>query len=174
MYEFSRFQTQTHTTVSSSSHSDSQKLMFAVSKRLPHPQTRASVGVWSAWVYDAWHALNTYRDASSQNSSATQARAQVYMADEQKASAQLRKHDRLWFEDGSVILTSDVAAIDSLSFRLHRSVLSLHSDIFPMILALPSEVESNEIVEDCPVVHLQDSGDDLERFFGLLYDGGKE
>ena len=145
--------------------------MFAVSKRLPHPQTRASVGVWSAWVYDVWHALNTYRDASSQNSSATQVRAQVYMADEQKAPAPLCKHDRLWFEDGSVILTSDV---DFLSFRLHRSVLSLHSNIFRMILALPSKAESNEIVEACPVVHLQDSGDGLERFFGLLYDGGKE
>lgn len=79
-----------------------------------------------------------------------------------------RKHDRFWLDDGNVVLTAD----NALSFRLHRSVLSLHSEVFRSMFAFPSRPEDNEMMEGCPVIHLQDSGDDLVDFFALLYDGG--
>lgn len=40
------------------------------------------------------------------------------------------------------------------------------------MFAFPSRPEDNEMMEGCPVIHLQDSGDDLVDFFALLYDGG--
>lgn len=81
----------------------------------------------------------------------------------------IRKHDRFWFDDGNVALV----AHDGLAFRLHRGVLSLHSDVFQSLFAFPSRIEDNEMLENCPVVHLQDTGEDLAIFFALLYDGGK-
>lgn len=80
--------------------------------------------------------------------------------DEPTVPGKPRKHDRFWLDDGNVVLTAD----DALSFRLHRRVLSLHSEVFRPMFAFLSRTEDNEMLEGRPVIHLQDSGDDLVDF----------
>lgn len=82
----------------------------------------------------------------------------------------VKKHQRLWFDDGNIILV----ASDALGFRLHRGIMSLHSTVFRDMLSLPSNAQDNEMLEECPVVRLQECGDDLKLFFTLLYDGAKQ
>lgn len=87
---------------------------------------------------------------------------------EEEPETTVKKHLSLWFDDGNVIL---VAKDGATSVRLHRSVLSLHSEIFKDILSLPSRDEDNEMIEGCPVVHLQESPGELVLFFDLFYSG---
>lgn len=83
---------------------------------------------------------------------------------EAPADLEVKKHSRLWFEDGNTILVAN----DGLGFRLHRGIVSLHSEVFWDILSFPSNAEDNE---GCPVLRLQDCGEDLDLFFTLLHDG---
>lgn len=79
------------------------------------------------------------------------------------------KHDRLWFSDGNfIITTADVA------FKLHRGVLSLHSEFFRGMFDAPHTGQGDEMREGCPVVHVTDCGEHLAYFFTLLYDGARE
>jgi hypothetical protein len=77
---------------------------------------------------------------------------------------QVPHYDDLWFEDGNIVLiTSNIA------FRVHRSILSRHSRVFRNMLTIPQPADSLK-VEDCPVMHLSDSGDDVQYFVNALYD----
>jgi hypothetical protein len=78
------------------------------------------------------------------------------------------QHDDLWFEDGNIVLIASLIASD-IAFRVHRSILSRHSHVFRDILTIPQPSDS-PTVEDCPVVHLSDSGDDVQYFVNALYD----
>ena len=87
---------------------------------------------------------------------------------EEEPETPLIRHSSLWFDDGNVILVANDGAA---GVRLHRSVLSLHSEIFKDILSLPSRDEDNEMIGGCPVVRLQESPGELELFFNLFYSG---
>lgn len=89
--------------------------------------------------------------------------------DDDEQVVEIKHHERLWFEDGNVV----VIAKDGVSFRLHRGVLSLHSEVFRDMFTLPPNAE-NESMDGCPVVRVSDSGEHIARFFKLLYEGGKE
>ena len=86
-----------------------------------------------------------------------------------------KRHEDLWFSDGSVVL-----ATDTTLFRVHISILSRHSAFFCDMFSLPqpslfagasSVVESAGDIGDCPFVHLQDSAEDLANLLKALYDG---
>jgi hypothetical protein len=74
----------------------------------------------------------------------------------------LKRVDDLWFDDGSIVLQAE-----STQFRVHRSVLSTHSEIFRDMLAASQPVEE---VEGCPVVRLPDSAEDWTHVLRALYD----
>ncbi|PSR72331.1 hypothetical protein PHLCEN_2v11779 [Hermanssonia centrifuga] len=78
-------------------------------------------------------------------------------------------HEGLWFEDGNIILIAEETA-----FRVHRGVLSLHSEVFRNMFLVP---QPSDVVEGgstmlglgCPFVRLHDTPEDLAMFLSILY-----
>ena len=75
----------------------------------------------------------------------------------------VKRSTQLWFDDGNVVVQAE-----STQFRVHRSVLSLHSQIMKDCFSCPQPADA-PMVEDCPVVHLSDSADDIEKLCAFLY-----
>ncbi|KAF9558726.1 hypothetical protein CPC08DRAFT_638595 [Agrocybe pediades] len=78
----------------------------------------------------------------------------------------------LWFEDGNVVLQAQ----DTL-FRVHQSVLSLHSEVFSDMfkLPLPSDDTSQPMFEQgCPLISLSDSAEDLTCLLSNIYENCKK
>ncbi|KAJ7319061.1 hypothetical protein DFH08DRAFT_713983 [Mycena albidolilacea] len=69
----------------------------------------------------------------------------------------------IWHDDGSVVLQ-----VESTLFRVHWSVISLHSPFFRGMRDLPQPAEQPSI-EGCPVVVLHDSSEDVQYFLHALY-----
>jgi hypothetical protein len=69
----------------------------------------------------------------------------------------------LWLSDGNLVIQAD-----STQFRVHRSVLSMHSNILKDCFGIP-QPEEQETVEGCPVVRMSDFAADIECVFTLLY-----
>jgi hypothetical protein len=72
----------------------------------------------------------------------------------------------LWFDDGSIILETQ----GLMQFRVHRSILSAHSQIFKDMLAVPQPPMSEDVIEGCPVVRLTDSAEDWKHVLQALYE----
>ena len=71
-----------------------------------------------------------------------------------------------WLDDGNIII-----AVQGKHFRVHRSVLRSYSEVFRDMFAIPhSHDVEKEIIDGCPVVHLQDSSADVEIMLKALYD----
>lgn len=85
----------------------------------------------------------------------------------------LTRHTDLWFPDGSVICQAETTL-----FRVHISQLARHSLCFRDMFSLPqpkSTSASNTLhhddSENCPVVHLHDTAEDVGNLLTALYDG---
>ncbi|GJE89895.1 BTB/POZ domain-containing protein [Phanerochaete sordida] len=86
--------------------------------------------------------------------------------DEESALRGVELGDRaehLWFEDGNVIL-----AARGMSFRVHKGILALRSDVFRTML----DDASREQVEGRPVFRVEDQGKDLRDLLHIIYNGG--
>ena len=70
---------------------------------------------------------------------------------------------KIWFEDGNVIIQAE-----STQFRVHISVLSMHSKVLKDCFGIPQPKEQ-ESVEGCPIVCMPDKAADIECVFSLLY-----
>ncbi|GBE89303.1 hypothetical protein SCP_1503110 [Sparassis crispa] len=68
---------------------------------------------------------------------------------------------------GNIILISHRTA-----FRIHRGMLSRHSDVFRDLFTVPQPAIEGRLF-DCPVIHLPESPADLRYLLGVLYDGRK-
>ncbi|KJA16272.1 hypothetical protein HYPSUDRAFT_117235, partial [Hypholoma sublateritium FD-334 SS-4] len=75
----------------------------------------------------------------------------------------VKQSSRCWFDHGNVILQAE-----RVQFRVHRSVLALHSEIMKDCFGCP-QPEDGETMDGCPVVHLPDSAEDIENMCVLLY-----
>ena len=88
----------------------------------------------------------------------------------ERPSSPSRDRD-LWFEDGNtVIIAQDVA------FRVHRSLLSRHSDTFSDLFTIPQPTgleSAGDRIDGCPIVRVADSAHDFKRLLHALYDGVK-
>ncbi|KAM5541916.1 hypothetical protein V8D89_004226 [Ganoderma adspersum] len=76
------------------------------------------------------------------------------------------KDSEVWLPDGNVVLISQ-----NIAFRVHKSILSLHSWVFRNLLILPPPAGCEPpIFEDCPVVLMSDSDtpEDLRHLFLAL------
>ncbi|GJE89722.1 hypothetical protein PsYK624_058280 [Phanerochaete sordida] len=73
------------------------------------------------------------------------------------------QHDILWFDDGNVVV-----AARGMSFKLHKSVLALHSTVF---LELFDSLDTSEshLHGGCPVLCVNDYGPDLARLLLVVY-----
>ncbi|KAI1787699.1 hypothetical protein LXA43DRAFT_1084738 [Ganoderma leucocontextum] len=87
--------------------------------------------------------------------------------DEANGTPDLQKDEDVWLSDGNII----VIAEDKVAFRVHKSILSLRSEIFCDLFSLPdADAATAEtcIVDGCPIVHISDSPDDIRRLFLVL------
>jgi hypothetical protein len=69
----------------------------------------------------------------------------------------------IWHNDGSVVLQPG-----NTQFRVHWSVLALHSSFFRDMQGLPQPPDQPS-VEGCPVVELPDDTEDVEYLLKVLY-----
>lgn len=94
-----------------------------------------------------------------------------------ETGAELRRHEDLWFEDGSVICQAETTI-----FRVHMSQLARHSALFRDLFSLPQPAPSDLSIqlrsqgqlsdcEDCPLVYLHDRAEDVGNLLTALYDG---
>ena len=86
---------------------------------------------------------------------------------QEDAQTQLLQRSRFWFDDGNVILQAE-----NTQFRAHRSLLSLHSNVFKEMFAMPQPTDTTTTpnVDGCPVITLSDKASDLEHFLSILYE----
>ncbi|KAF7299329.1 BTB domain-containing protein [Mycena indigotica] len=83
--------------------------------------------------------------------------------DEDRRSMVIRSKD-FWFDDGNVVLH-----VQSMQFRLSKSVLAMHSPVFRDMFSLPLPLEE-PLVERCPVVVLfGDTSEDWEYLLRAIF-----
>jgi len=70
---------------------------------------------------------------------------------------------KIWFADGNLVIQAE-----STQFRVHGSVLSMHSSVLKDCFETPQPTEQ-ETVEGCSLVHMPDYAADLELVFPILY-----
>ena len=84
-------------------------------------------------------------------------------ADHSTSFKLLERSEKLWLEDGSVVLQAE-----NVQFKVHRSILTKHSQIFADLFKMPHP-PTEPTVEGCPVVLLQDSAEDVKHVLLILY-----
>ncbi|KAF9034391.1 hypothetical protein BJ165DRAFT_1513537 [Panaeolus papilionaceus] len=91
----------------------------------------------------------------------------------QREEETVKRVNDLWFDDGSVVLQAGLS-----QFRVHRAVLSRCSSIFKDMFSIPQPTSEtgdriDDYVEGCPVIHLQDTAEDVTILLTAIYDHGK-
>ena len=87
-----------------------------------------------------------------------------------------KRHETLWFSRGDVVLSTD-----TILFRVHKDMLSLHSSAFKDMFDLPSKDDKNtesvnsviepELYEGVPLVKLAgDEGKDVVHLLRAVYE----
>ena len=69
----------------------------------------------------------------------------------------------LWFDDGNHVIQAG-----NHQFRIHRGILSARSPVLRRVFSEPPEATKD--IEECPVTHLQDRGEDVKNFLTAIYD----
>ncbi|KDR67623.1 hypothetical protein GALMADRAFT_257849 [Galerina marginata CBS 339.88] len=73
---------------------------------------------------------------------------------------------KYWFDDGNVVLQAE-----KTQFRVHRSMLAYHSNVFKDMFSLPQpEQPSEPCVDGCPVVEMSDKAGDVEYVISIFYE----
>lgn len=99
-------------------------------------------------------------------------------ADTEHAPEAPKPHEFLWFRDGNIVL-----ATDAYLFKVHESLLSLHSSVFkdmfdlpgvdglPMIAGQSSVEMVPDLYEGLPMVTLVgDEGDEVVHLLRAIYE----
>jgi len=74
------------------------------------------------------------------------------------------QHESLWFDDGSIVL-----CVQNTLFRVHRSILSAHSQVFAGMFQIPQPM-GEATIEGCAVVYLPNKAADFADLLKVLYD----
>ncbi|KAF9558725.1 hypothetical protein CPC08DRAFT_751318 [Agrocybe pediades] len=78
----------------------------------------------------------------------------------------------LWFNDGNVVLQAEKKL-----FRVHKTVLALHSDFFSDMFSLPEpqdDASQPTCDEGCPLIFLSDSATDVTCLLSSIYENHKK
>ncbi|PIL33295.1 hypothetical protein GSI_04745 [Ganoderma sinense ZZ0214-1] len=76
-----------------------------------------------------------------------------------------RKDEEVWLSDGNIV----VIAAGEVAFRVHKSILSLRSEVFCGLFSLPdADQGAAETMDGAPIVHVSDSPDDIRRLFLVI------
>ncbi|TFY73272.1 hypothetical protein EWM64_g10740 [Hericium alpestre] len=71
--------------------------------------------------------------------------------------------NELWFEDGNIILVAE-----GVGYRVHRSMLCIHSEIFNDIFGV-ADPASSDIFDGCPVIALPDTREDIYNMLKAIH-----
>ncbi|KAJ6593481.1 hypothetical protein B0H19DRAFT_1090540 [Mycena capillaripes] len=82
----------------------------------------------------------------------------------QRTESRITRSEICWHSDGSIVLQADTT-----QFRVHWSVLSLHSSYFREMQGKPQPPDQPS-VDGCPIVELQDAAVDVEHLLKAIYD----
>ncbi|KAF8167121.1 hypothetical protein B0H34DRAFT_645137 [Crassisporium funariophilum] len=77
------------------------------------------------------------------------------------------RHKDLWFYDGSIVLS-----VESSLFRVHQTVLALHSKFFERLFANPQPPECETIIDGCHVMPMQEDEKDVVDLLNAVYTPG--
>ncbi|EJD04850.1 uncharacterized protein FOMMEDRAFT_80660, partial [Fomitiporia mediterranea MF3/22] len=89
------------------------------------------------------------------------------------------RHSSLWFDDGNVILLASTNQLDppGLLFRIHKSVLSKHSEVFRDMFTLPtsedrghSTEDQNETYDGTALIRMPDTAEQIEAMIKAFYE----
>lgn len=69
----------------------------------------------------------------------------------------------LWFKDGNIVLQTR-----SKQYRVHQSVLSVHSSVFRDMFSIP-QPDEQKTIDGCPVVDLVDPSEEWDTLLELMY-----
>ena len=78
------------------------------------------------------------------------------------SSSNLNRHPEIWYEDGNLVLVARETA-----FRIYRGLIAAQSTVFSDLFA-SSTSSPDEMFEECPVIHLSDSPQDLTHLLRVL------
>ena len=78
-------------------------------------------------------------------------------------SEPIQRPASLWFDDGNHVIQAE-----NYQFRIHRGILSARSPVLRRVFSEPREATMG--IEGCPVMHLQDRGEDVKNFLMAIYD----
>ncbi|KAJ7125107.1 hypothetical protein C8R44DRAFT_782342 [Mycena epipterygia] len=84
-------------------------------------------------------------------------------AKRQRTGDASKTRSEIWHKDGSVVLQAE-----SIQFRVHWSVLAMHSSFFRDMQDL-HQPPDQESIDGCPVVEMQDAVVDVEHLLRVLY-----
>ncbi|KAH9856090.1 hypothetical protein C2E23DRAFT_810040 [Lenzites betulinus] len=76
----------------------------------------------------------------------------------------VKRHSDYWFDDGSIV----VIAQDT-GYKIHKSVLARHSEVFRDLFSLP-QTSADDHLDGCPVVRITDASGDFSNLLRALYD----
>ncbi|KAI0742463.1 hypothetical protein C8Q80DRAFT_1188524 [Daedaleopsis nitida] len=84
------------------------------------------------------------------------------------ASAGLRQDEEFWEDDGTIVLVAR-----DVKFRVYKGVLAHHSSVFADMFSLPQPTDKTAVVildtpSSCPVVHLDDSPEDMRHILRAI------
>ncbi|TCD60635.1 hypothetical protein EIP91_009752 [Steccherinum ochraceum] len=74
----------------------------------------------------------------------------------------------MWFEDGNVVLVAE-----NTGYKVFKGVLSLHSEVFQDLFTLPQPQDA-EIFDDCYVVRMPDSQQELACLLSAIHDSSSK
>ena len=88
-----------------------------------------------------------------------------------EVTATISRHEDLWISDGNVVLSAvSLDGTRTTLFRVHRSLLSKHSEVFTSMFNIPQGRGASELYEGIPLVRLPDASEDVESLFSILHD----
>ena len=82
-----------------------------------------------------------------------------------------KKSEQYWFDDGNIILQAG-----DILYRVHSSMFARHSEVFKDMFSMPKpsgKQAGAEIIDECPVVVLTDTEDDIENVLSIFYEANK-
>lgn len=77
----------------------------------------------------------------------------------------LVRDEDYWLDDGNIVL-----AVQGRTFRVHKSVLCRTAPFFSTLFSVPQPAD-RETMEGCPLVHMQDSLQEVRLLLRIIYNG---
>jgi len=79
-----------------------------------------------------------------------------------------KRHEALYFPDGNIIICAAGTGADGVVFRVHKSILGFHSELFADMFSLPTVEGVNDTYDGAPLVNTTDDARGWGDLLGLL------